>query len=616
MPRAPAYRDPDKQDTFLLALREGGTRQDAARRLGVSVATVEGWIDRDAAFACRVESAEEIGRAARPATPQSRASKAASGAADRWERLRREAESLAPGMLGMLLYVDGILAVAGFAPMPEWWRFTIGEFYASGKRWCILRVGRGGGKSTMLCRPTILECVFGNHEWLGPGESAIWPIMSVDMDEANLKVGIVVAILGALGVPHEKHVRQQGRTRILFQDASGKDIEVRVYPATVAASSGPTLAGYTGDEEAKWKHSKEKGTDSAEDVLSAIGPAFRAREGTHGYRCSSAYLEHGSHYEDVEAGNTANHYVARLGPFCEQVQTDLRAIAANEKHGADTAALLAYADSLTPDSPNIPTWIANPSISAEATRLEARSFEDWMREYVSRSSGGTEESHFDPHKLNDAAALRVPNASDVESVSYFTALDPGSTSNAFAYATVARYKLRGGGLRFAPAHLQEWTPVPGRPLDADREIFPAAADIARDRFDCREWTTDAYLSTSAKLRGAERGITTRFSDPDIFTTEYEPAARAIHRGEVALSGCEHASELKRQLTLTRVRLLDGGKRKVTIAEEQSKGVTLHGDLGRAFVRALAAAGAGKDVQPRARIVGTPSRYASVMRART
>jgi hypothetical protein len=59
-------------------------------------------------------------------------------------------------------------------------------------------------------------------------------------------------------------------------------------------------------------------------------------------------------------------------------------------------------------------------------------------------------------------------------------------------------------------------------------------------------------------------------------------------------------------------LLDGGKRKVTIAEEQSKGVTLHGDLGRAFVRALAAAGAGAVHEKPSKgrtLLSAPSRYA-------
>ena len=616
MPRAAGWEDPKTQADMLAVLRGGGSRKDAASAAGVSIFTLDAWYDRADVFRERVDRAEALARE-RGAKPTPTPSKRQTS--DRFETLRNDAAKLGDGLFGLLLYVDGMLSGShGFPVMPPWWRFTFQEFYASAKRWLVVQAARGGGKSTIGCRATTVECIFSDHSFIGPGESAIWPLFSVDMAEANSKIGVIVAILDALGIEYQKISRYQGRTAIVFEDSAGVTIEVRVYPATVTAASGPTLAGCTLDEEAKYKNSKEMSTDSAEDVLATIGPAFRARVGTHGYRFSSPWLESGTHYDDIQQGSTENNHVARLGPFVEQVRADLLSVASQEKDETNRATIISYAESITEDCPNIPTWLANPSISPIATRKEARTFDAWMREYVGRASGSSDECYFDGYKVGSATMIPRPHG---EPSACFAAIDPGASNNAFALAIVGRWGTKPKGYRFAPMLLCEWIPAPGIPLDIDRDTLPEAAAMCVS-YGCDQWTTDGHAAVNVRLRGAEGGLSTSFSPPDIADKEYDPARRALHRGDVSLAAPSDPrstvspSELRRQLGLVRARLGDNGKRKIVIAEEKGKaGLLVHGDVGRAFVRALAAAGAGALVEEQTRVLRAPSRYAGVMRGR-
>ncbi len=621
MGRLARYKGPEFQADFLQLIRGGASRMQACDMMHPTVAygTLDTWLNRDDEFKKRVEKAEAIAKENGAAPTPSPAHRPTRATPDRWETFRSEAASMGAGILGYLLRIDATLSEKGFATMPPWWRWTFERFYASGKRWLAVRAGRGSGKSTMLqCRPCVTECLFGDHSWLGPGEFGCWPLMSTDMAEANSKVGVIVAVLESLGVEYAKTSLALGRTQIKFQDASGKSIEVRVYPATVAAASGPTLVGFGGDEEAKWRNDSATGTSGAKEVLAAIGPAFRTREGTHGYRSSSAYVEHGTHYDDIERGDTRNRHVARIGaPFIDGVKADLRRVAEAEEDEANRTALLVYAEQLTADSPNIPTSLANPSIDLLAARAEAETFDDFMREYVSRSSGSEASSFFDGVKLSTALARTRPKG---RVVAHHAAIDPGAASNAFALSLVDTIETPDGETFYAPCAcsaeaqrdaLREWVPSPGAPLDVDRETLPEAGRIVR-KHGCEEWTSDTFMSSSFQLRSAESGLVARFVSSDAFGEVYGPARRALHRGQVVLSGCDMSTELRRQLTLVQSKLTDGGVTKIIVREEKnSDGGRVHGDLGVAFVRALAAAGAGRvEDDDDGTFESLPSRYAS------
>jgi hypothetical protein len=139
-----------------------------------------------------------------------------------------------------------------------------------------------------------------------------------------------------------------------------------------------------------------------------------------------------------------------------------------------------------------------------------------------------------------------------------------------------------------PVFLKEWIPEPGAPLDLDRIQIPEAATICK-KYKVETWITDAYYGTSVELRGSERNISTRYCSSDPFTEVYDPVRRGVTRGTVCLSGCENAAEAARQLRLVKSAPADGGRIKIIVPHEGK----LHGDLGVALARALAAAGCGE-----------------------
>jgi hypothetical protein len=601
MPRIAGYQNPVNRASMLDALRRGATREQAAGAIGAQLITMLGWIDRDPVFAHEVEEAE------RGAPP--REARAPDRSGDRWARIHEEAATLGKGLVGYLLAVESRLQAAGFPAMSPWWLFAASEFYASGKQEWLIRGARGLGKSTTLCRPTVVECLFGEH-YVNPGEVAIWPLLSVDMDEANLKVGVLEKALSAVGLPPSeltKIRREQGRTKLCFGDAADMAIEIRVYPATVNAVSGPTMAGATDDEEAKWRSDRDKGTNSAEEVLDAMGPAFRGRANAHHIRCSSAYRKCGPHYDDIEAGPTETRHIARIGEqFLGIARAGFEEVAAaiEATRPGDAATIRAYAATLTADSPNIPTHVGNPTISALSTWRRARNVRVWLREYgsVSTDEGDDDGTFFDPALLDAATAIEARGEGP-----YFAALDPGSRRNACALAIVRRIDVGSSRRFWQPVVLREWIPTPGRPLDLREVVLPEAARLCQALGVVR-WVSDAHALTDVEIVGAEHGISTRCrAEGDAHEAEYRPVRDALHRGECPLTGCHGASELVRQLRLVRSVAGQLGHTRIVVADDGP----LHGDLQRAYVSACADAGAGAPRASTGGIKTLPSRYGRV-----
>ena len=585
----------------------------AASLIGSTLPAFMAWIDRDPELALDVDRAESMahGEGAAPSAMPAKPTTDPKG--DRWATIRQEAAKLAPGMFGLLLYVDGILAARpGAHALSPYDRWSLGEWYASGKPVYLARKGRGAGKSTMQIKIAISECIFGERS-VPPGETWIWPFLSVDMDESNLKVGPLESSLKGLGFGSSDlvvHRRQQGRTTISFEDDRGQQIEVRVYPNTVSAMSGPTGAGATNDEEAKWKANKDRGQNSAEEVLTAQAGIFRGDLRRKHLRISSAWLTKGPHYDDIEAGDTEARFVARLGPFLGEAIAGFELVAsklATMGRSEDASTIRAYTRTLTAESPNIPTWVANPTHNIwGAFLLLGCKIKEWMRENgsVSTAEGDDDGEFFDAELLGAALATAPPGGDGP----CFASLDPGSRSNACALAIVRRVE-HARGWRWVPVLLREWRPTPGHPLDLRMRTLPEAARLCRAR-GVDLWVTDVHALTDVEIVGAEHGIATRCrAEGNAFEDEYRPVRDAVHRGETPLAGCEGAAELARQLGL--VRSIPGDKGHVRIVV-QDDGL-LHGDLQRAWVSACAEAGAGtlREDDPSTGIATLPSKYGSV-----
>jgi hypothetical protein len=278
------------------------------------------------------------------------------------------------------------------------WRDELRRFYASGRRWGVFLVGRGGGKSTTLTRVAACEALFTERS-IPPGQRWIWPFVSVSIGDARRRITEIAAILRAIGVDVEPSY-PQGQPTIEAVDARGNPIAFVALAGTIAAVSGPSAIGATVDEEAKLKD-REKHANPAHEIITSLVQTFRARPGIRGIRCSSAWTEDGTHASAVREGDTMTSHVGRIGAeFLEVAREGLREVARWEARRGDASAarrIEAYAATLTAESPRIPTWLGNPTIGAVASRgeveaLPAESLDGmdrtayWLRENASATT--------------------------------------------------------------------------------------------------------------------------------------------------------------------------------------------------------------------------------------
>jgi hypothetical protein len=596
----PLYKQTEPKARMLDALRRGMTRAEAAEAGGSKAGTFAGWVERDALWQQEVELAEQEARET-GAVRTAKVARDEKTGGDRWAKFREEAARLGAGTWGVLLYLDGILAAKpGAHAMSQWWRWSLGEWYASGKAVYLGRIGRGGGKSTTQTEVVVTETLFGERD-VPPGETWIWPFLSVDMSEANLKVGPLEHALGAVGLDGSTLTKHSGgkagRTVLAYQDAKGQQVEVRVYPATVDAMSGPTLAGATNDEEAKWKADRDKGVNSAEEVLDAMGQCFRGDATTKKHmRISSAWMTRGPHFDDIEAGDNELHYVARIGPFLDVAVAGFELVAtrlvAAGKHD-DARMVRQYAATLTEDSPNVPSWVANPTHDVWGGFLRARQrTRKWLRECGSWSSDEADEGDYFDHQTIDAGCV-VARVITREVDGRFPAIDTGASRNPSALGIVERvvHEVCTNGRRerryqFRPYLLRERRRT-GRPLDLRNDVLPEFARAIIEAQCIPTWWSDGWSAHDILNVGALFGITTHFISTSTVTRDmYEPLDSALREDPcpVVLSGCENVEAAVAQLRAV-MRAADG---KAIVREV---GVD-HGEFGQVFVRALAHAGIG------------------------
>lgn len=385
------------------ALRAGTPLSWAARAAGSTVANLRALAEKDDDFGDLLERAECAGARARArAEAGEEDPPAESGGgpdpaniAPVWLAARAEAAELALGPFGLLLWLDGRLVKAGFPAMSAWWTATAGGFYRSGKRWLLVRVGRGGGKSTTLVRVAASDGLFGERS-IPPGQRWVWPFISATTTDARRRIVELQAILGAVGV---KVVVKypQGLPTIELEDAAGQTISFVSIASTIAGVSGPSTIGATIDEEAKLRD-RTANVNPATEILASLVQTFRARDGIRAIRCSSAWTNEGSHAEAIKEGDGLANHLARIGtPFLDVVQQGLEDVAQWEARRGDTAAanrVRTYARTVDASSPNVPTWLANPTITAIKSREEVEALPEkaldgvpriafWLRENAS-----------------------------------------------------------------------------------------------------------------------------------------------------------------------------------------------------------------------------------------
>lgn len=287
-----------------------------------------------------------------------------------WESIRAEAAEFGEGWLGWLRWQDYRLEQAQCRlRMSPWWQWTMTEFYASRLMWLIAIVGRGGGKSTTLERLAIVLTLLMPRS-TPPGEAWQWPFVSVRSSDARRRLFEIQAMIrAAYGLPAAITQPQQTMT-IALTDASGNAVEFVSLANTIGNMSGQSSVGGTLDEAGKMS---DGGANPHAELIVSLAETSRARDGWHGVRCSSATTCACTHQAAIDEGTNLANFVASIGaPFIDaalQGFEDVASWEAAQGNARGAAQIRAFARTLRANSPNVPTWVANQTISPIRSRL-------------------------------------------------------------------------------------------------------------------------------------------------------------------------------------------------------------------------------------------------------
>jgi hypothetical protein len=614
MARQAAYKNEDVKVKLLEELRAGKTRHEAAGSIMTPLKTFESWLAKDDDLVREVEAAEAIGLvtlADKPrATPKPNA--------DRWRRSHEQAAKLAPGFLGYVLHIDNLVSSEdGSHKLSPWLVFSLGEFYESGKHEYWLRAGRGFSKSTSFTKVSLAECVFAESD-TPPGEAFIYSVLSLDLTESGYKVPWFKRGLSKLPYMSEEieiFEPKVGRAFFKFTDCHGKRVEVRCFPPTIKAMSGPTLRGGLNDELAKWVENRSddetQQTNSATQVLSAQAGAFRTIKGKRLYNLSSAWLKQGPHFERVNKGSNEIRYVARIGePFLDAARDGFLVVANKLSERGDhekAARIFEYVASLTANSPNIPSWLGNPTIDPWFAFLKQdENLDDWLREYGSVSADQVIAGNAIRPELMERGRVAVRVVSR-EFDGRFAAIDTGESENPAALGIIERviHEVRlGAGVRerryqFRPHLVRHWEREPGGPpLDLRGVVLPAMARIVLAEQCVPAWWSDGYAAAAIQIVASSVGIQTIFiSTSEQWADIYEPIATALAETPcpIVLNGSNISSKSDRDVIDLAVAQLG---QTMKVARKDGYGVAFprdksrHGEGGQVVARALAHAGVG------------------------
>lgn len=295
---------------------------------------------------------------------------------DRWSRARAEASALGAGMYGYFLWVDAQCALAGMPSASPWWRWSIGQYYTSEKPWGVFLVGRGGGKSTTLEKVAGSDSFWGARK-IPPGQVWTWPFISVGPEDANRRVTGTAAVYRAIGlrVIGEEGIDGKAKDGVKISraprgsmellDAMGNEIQLASIAGTIGNVSGPSTLGMTIDEAAKLRD-KSANANPLTEIIASGAQTSRARRGWRAICCSSAWERIGAHFQLVEQGDNETNFVARIGAeFLDAALRGFADVAAWERLCGDMAAerlILEHMAALSPLSPLVPTWVANPTL--------------------------------------------------------------------------------------------------------------------------------------------------------------------------------------------------------------------------------------------------------------
>lgn len=209
-----------------------------------------------------------------------------------------------------------------------------------------------------MCKLGTLELVWGAHE-VPAGDTGVVAVVSVDRGEAKGRLRTIAAMLEALGIyddrkrvgstAHGVTSCKVGAERIDIELESGQSRAVQVFTGTVGGVSGFTGICLLLDEVSKWKD-KDTGANPGTEVIRSIRPTIATQPRAVLVASSSPWGESDAHAELIAMGNTERQRVTECAESREGMH-------------------------------NVPTWVANPTVTREQTILDEPDEPTWAREY-------------------------------------------------------------------------------------------------------------------------------------------------------------------------------------------------------------------------------------------
>ena len=413
----------------------------------------------------------------------------------------------------------------------------------SARRFIVLRLGRGSGKTTM-CSAFAVYCAVCQQVKTGPGDTPYVITIAPDKDTAKLSISMAREMIRGNGAL-ERLVVGDEKTSITMRRPDGLQVKIEAFAASAKGTSvrGRTILAFLLDEAEFFTSNGEDGKNYAvsdTDIFRALKPRL-VRHGK-GMLVSTPW--------PVET---------LMGTMFER----------NYGHPVDAVAVKAPTMLVRGDDPDV-------AANVEDERLKDP--ENARREYDCEVDGLSGEGFFDLSALSTSVL-------EVEGPVKFNPLWPSAAAVDLGFksdsSTLAIVQY--DGRKYHTVYLMEKRPKPGAPLKPS-EVIREFAQVAK-RYGCNAVISDGHYRESVKEHLAEHKLTL-IDAPEGMKGKQDTFSRVravLHEGLVTLTAGDLTNRLLSQARLVSAKASPGGGLTIKIPRKVGLG---HGDLVSAWVLAV------------------------------